>query len=296
MTMSVDCLTMEMLAEIRLSRELPGLTPLLSPARDAVWHGFAAPERHELVNRLTPQKIARRWWTMFNALAIVTDRVAGTGYEDLYFKDFAGRKTAREIADYCQNALENMLPGGEHQVMCRASHLAGLQDFQDPQILRVDLKRLRQALRDAANPDLRKGVDAWIKLYQDACSQLAENPGHHEKEFSLSRDGRSIAISGRDGPPSLAQFIAFNPITGAELTQLPTHLPEPAVSMRLLHPDEGAGYWGLFGLFEPLMSYDEHEIVVAKSNIAKMTFQILQDAFATSVYRGPRPGFQVGQL
>jgi hypothetical protein len=115
-----------MLAEIRLARELPGLTPRLSSARDAVWRGFAAPERHELINRLMPQKIARRWWTMFNALAIVTDRV--------------------------------------------------------------------------------------------------------------------------------------------------------------------------FGLFEPMMSYDEHEIVVAKSNIAKMTFQILQNAFATGIYRGPRPGFQVGHL
>jgi hypothetical protein len=126
--------------EVRMARDFPEINRHFSPLRHKDWDPVAHAQFEEVLSELLPAKIARCWWSVKAARALLTDRLIGTRRAD-YFAGLASEELARTIADYCQGAFAQMPPGGEYEIMRRVSRLAGLQDFQNPQPVPVPLFR-----------------------------------------------------------------------------------------------------------------------------------------------------------
>ena len=131
---------LHMSLEARLARDFPEINCHVSPLRRKHWDPGAHAKFKEAMTELLPVRIARRWWSVKAARALLLDRLMGTRHEDL-FAGFGGGKLARTIADYCRGALAQMPPGGEYEIMRRVGQLARLQDFENPQQVPVTLFR-----------------------------------------------------------------------------------------------------------------------------------------------------------
>ena len=262
MTSWMVALVMQMVAEIRLARELPGLPPAGLPLFEDEWHETGDPQAPKKFCELAPEKITRRWRRLQHAYALVVDGVAGTNFTQKYFADADGAGEAARIADYCRQAFGRMQPGDEAVIIREAIRLARLEDFLSLQKLMVNLEQVRQETETP--PDLT-GQEIWLKHFADTQAELGRSaarvaPGRINGVRSLSAD-RHIILQGRDGQPGAAGFFTWDAQAAAELEQVGKALNGQCLRTKLITPADGVDYWGLVAEFKPFENYSQDDKV-----------------------------------
>jgi len=262
MTSWMVALVMQMAAEIRLARELPGLPPDGLPLLDDEWHETDNPQAPKKFCELAPEKISRRWRSLQHAYALVVDGVAGTNFTEKYFANADGAGAAARIADYCRQAFGRMKPGDEAVIIREAIRLARLDDFLSLQKLMINLEQVRQETEAA--PDLTE-QEIWLKHFADTQAELGRSaarvaPGRINGVRSHSAD-RHIILQGRDGQPGAAGFFTWDDQVAAELPQVGKALNGQCLRTKLITPADGVDYWGLVAEFKPFENYSQDDKV-----------------------------------